>query len=146
MIKKIIFIIIAMSIIWIFFFRKKGYDINWLKHNTETYEQIPFEVQNILDNQKKYQKSEFYDGLFDVSNKGWKIREFEIGPWSDYTLIYNEKDKFKITDRLPIPYIIFNDKLYLPIQYNVYNKKKAEKSFYEVYDLNSKLAIVRLFF
>ena len=105
-----------------------------------TYHELPELVQKLVLDYKNFTKYSIHHELvYNLdSNERFTFETKTTGPWTDYYLL---KDKasgkaFKIPYGKAFPFIIQNNRLYIPVLKNIYNSKKALISTYEKYDLN----------
>lgn len=96
-----------------------------------TYNELPVEVRTYLSKSEDFWNNQ--DLLLFVNNnerKSYHLEATDIGPWIlNYKLIndYNKTD-YIINRGTPCPYILFNNKLYVPSKYlNLVDDSKSAK-------------------
>ncbi|WP_339756216.1 hypothetical protein [Algoriphagus aquimarinus] len=132
---KLISILIATAIIlWFTVFRGcTSRDIGYLSHETVGFKELPVEVQQYLENPTDT-RADINSMILEIPKNNeprYKLETVKtwIGPWVDHSKVIDiQTNKYYEIDRgVPSPYIIFDDKLYIPNTYNI---------FTTVYDLN----------
>lgn len=104
---------------------KNYYQLSSLKHYTMNFNDLPEDVIMYLKNPTDYQK-DIQTMLLELP-KGEKNSKLEtvgtwIGTWVDYEKLINIKNDiyYKINQGTPSPYIVFENKLYVPDRFNIF--------------------------
>ena len=137
--KKKLYIILAVILVLIFFFYKRGMSIESMKHRELKYKELPQELQKLLYEVSNGNTSLPNESLIVLDKKDvYKLEVKKTGPWVDYSLLRKEDHSLevRIPRGFPHPYIIYNDKIYLSKDYNVISRNNYEniiKSLYHEY-------------
>ncbi len=113
-------------IIVIFFSSCNGQNINTLKHENVNFNDLPFEVINCIKNPNDFQeeRSSMLIELPKGKNTEYKVENVKtlLAPWVSYVKLINVKKGiyYKIDRGVPYPYIIFDNKCYIPDRYNIF--------------------------
>lgn len=101
-------------------------NINTLKHEKVKFKDLPFEIIKCIRNPNDFQE-ERNNMLIELpkgKEKNYTLETVKTwtGPWVAYQKLINiEKNiSYKIDRGVPDPYIIFENKLYLPDRYNIF--------------------------
>lgn len=104
---------------------KSYYELSALKHYKVNFNDLPQDVIKYLKNTSKYEIDN-QNMLVELSKSKKTNYSLEtvntfIGPWVSYEkLIDKEKNIFyKIEQGVPDPYIVFENKLYIPDRFNI---------------------------
>lgn len=111
-------IIIIISFLSVTFFNGE-INIDSLNYKEISYNLLPNEVKKELQN--IYLKGYNNDIITINIDEGSYIKKVKkTGPWVDYILLENTKNKYtyRIPTKYPYPYIIYNNKLYLSKNHN----------------------------
>lgn len=121
-------------IIVLLFCSCNGRNINSLKHEIVKFENLPIEVADYLENPEDYHDDILYM-LIELpkgveSRYKIEVKKAMVGPWESHKELINTKEDvlYEIDRDVPRPYIVFENKLYIPDRYNI---------FTTVEDLNS---------
>ncbi len=105
---------------------KSSYELSSLKHYKVDFNVLPKDVIMYLKNPNEYE-TDFQNMLVELpknkkSNYSLETVNTFIGPWVSYEkLIDKEKNIFyKIKQGVPDPYIVFENKLYIPDRFNIF--------------------------
>lgn len=103
-----------------------SYSVNSLKHERVKFKDLPIEIILYLRNPTEVQK-DIQTMLLELpkdKKKNYKLETVNtwIGPWVSYEKLINIKKNitFRIDQGTPSPYIIFEDKLYVPDRHNIF--------------------------
>lgn len=103
-----------------------GRNINTLTNEKVKFEDLPVEIIHYLRNPDDYHDDILYD-LIELPKEKEKNYRMEsigtwIGPWESHKeLIHFKKEvHYKIDQGVPRPYIVFENKLYVPDRYNIF--------------------------
>lgn len=101
-------------------------NINTLKSEKVNFKDLPVEIIKCIKNPNDFQE-ERNNMLIELpkgKNIEYKVENVKtwIGPWVSYVkLIDVEKNiSYKINHGVPSPYIVFENKLYIPDRYNIF--------------------------
>lgn len=117
-------------------------NINSLGNEKVMFKELPFEISQYLENPSDYQL-DIQSMLLELP-KGkkpkYKLETVNtwIGPWVDHEKLINieENISYKIDQGVPSPYIIFEDKLYVPNKHNIFTTvDKLNSLEFTKYDL-----------
>jgi hypothetical protein len=104
---------------------KSCYELSSLKHYTVNFNDLPEDVIMYLKNPSEYE-TDFQNMLVELPknkkvNYSLETVNTLIGTWVLYEkLIDKEKNiYYKIKQGVPDPYIVFEDKLYIPDRFNI---------------------------
>ena len=107
-------------------FSCSGRNIKTLKNDKVKFKDLPVEVAQYLRNPTDY-KNDIQKMLLELpkkKEKGYKLETVNtwIGPWVAYEKLIDIKKNisYKIDQGAPSPYIIFDNKLYIPNKYNIF--------------------------
>lgn len=125
------------------FKRWTSHNIDHLEHTVITFKELPSEVQHYLKNPTDA-KLAINSMILEIpiSNKPhYKLETVNTwtGPWVDHSKIIEIKTNqyFEIDQGVPSPYIIFNNKLYIPNRFNIFTTKgDISKVKFTKYNLN----------
>lgn len=113
-------------IIVILFSSCNGQNINTLKHEKVKFKDLPIEIAHYLRNPTDSQ-NDIQTMLLELpkgKEKNYRLETVKtwIGPWVAHEKLINIKKDiyYKIDQGVPSPYIIFEDKLYVPDRYNIF--------------------------
>lgn len=102
------------------------YNINSLKHEKVKFTDLPVEVTQYLRNPTEAQ-NDIQTMLLELPKEKEKNYRLEtvntrIGPWVAYEKLVDIKKNisYKIDQGVPSPYIVFENKLYVPDRYNIF--------------------------
>lgn len=139
--KYLLFIILILSIISCAVDYDYDYRIIKLSYQELSYEELPKDVKTLFHaasiGRTKKDRLLFVDST-DISTFYLKETETISGPWIAYfKLIDNKKQiSYRIDYSLPFPYILYQNKLYIPEKAEVfYNKEKIYALRYMEYKL-----------
>lgn len=111
-----------------------GHNIKALKSEKVKFEDLPVEIIEYLKNPTDFQ-NDIHTMLLELpkgKKKKYRLETIKtwIGPWVAHEKLINIKKNisYKIDQGVPSPYIVFENKLYVPNKYNI---------FTTVEDLNS---------
>ncbi len=121
--RRIIFILMILSLSGC---NKNYYKLDELKHEKIKFNDLPKDIKIYLKDQGDYQLD--IQSMLIVlpinkkTNYSLETINTLIGPWVSYEkLLDKEKNLFyKIDQGIPSPYIIFENKLYIPNMFNIY--------------------------
>jgi len=112
-------------IIVLLFSSCNGQNIDTLKHEKVKFNDLPVEISEYLKNLSDTQ-NETETRLLELpkeKEKNYKLETVKtlIGPWVAHSKLINIKKDiyYKINQGVPSPYIIFENKLYIPDRYNI---------------------------
>lgn len=101
-------------------------NISALKHEKVKFKDLPVEISEYLKNPTDVQ-NDIQTMLLELpkeKEKNYKLETVDtwIGPWVAYEKLINIKKDiyYKIDQGVPSPYIIFENKLYIPDRYNIF--------------------------
>lgn len=113
-------------IIVMFFSSCNGQNINTLKHEKVKFKDLPIEIVKCIKNPNDFQE-ERNNMLIELpkgKNVDYKVENVKtwIGPWVSYVKLIDIKNNtsYKIDRGVPSPYIVFENKLYVPDRYNIF--------------------------
>ncbi|MBW2962116.1 hypothetical protein [Mesonia aestuariivivens] len=123
-------------------FSCNGRNIKTLKNDKVKSENLPIEILKCIKNPNKFQE-ERNNMLIELpknKNVNYKVENVKtwIGPWVAYVKLTNIKNGtcYKIDQGVPSPYIIFENKLYIPNKYNIFTTEDDLNSLeFTRYDL-----------
>lgn len=113
-------------IIVILFSSCNGQNINTLKSEKVEFRDLPVEIIHYLKNPEYYHDDIQYSLIELPKGKGnnYSLETVKtwIGPWVSHKKLINIKKDiyFKIDQGVPRPYIVFENKLYVPDRYNIF--------------------------
>jgi len=113
-------------IIIILFSSCNGRNIKTLKSEKVKFKYLPVEITHYLSNPDDYHDDILYMLIELPKGKemNYKLETVKtwIGPWVAYEKLINVKKNisYKIDQGVPRPYIIFDNKLYVPDRYNIF--------------------------
>jgi len=123
-ISKILYGVLFLSIL--FFSSCNSRNIKTLKNEKVSFNDLPVEITEHLKNSIDLQ-SDINSMLLELPkgkepNYRLETVNTSIGPWVDYEKLINiNKDiSYKIDQGVPSPYIVYDDKLYVPDRYNIF--------------------------
>ena len=125
---KLISVLIATVIIlWLTVFRGfTSRDIGYLSHETVAFKDLPIEVQHSLENTTNT-RADVNSVILEIPESNESRYKLEtvntwIGPWLDHSKVIDIRTNqyYEIDQGVPSPYIIFDDKLYIPSTYNIF--------------------------
>ena len=125
---KLISVLTATAIIlWFTVFRGcTSLDISYLNNETVAFKNLPIEVQQYLENPTDI-RTDVNSMILEIPKDNeprYKLETVKtwIGPWVDHSKIIDTETKqyYEIDQGLPSPYIIFDNKLYIPNTYNIF--------------------------
>lgn len=101
-------------------------NINTLKSEKVKYKDLPIEIVKCIKNPNDFQEER--NSMLIELPKGrdadYKVENVKtlIGPWVSYVKLINIKKDiyYKIDQEVPSPYIVFENKLYVPDRYNIF--------------------------
>ena len=101
-------------------------NINTLKHEKVKFRDLPAEIIQYLQNPTDYQ-NDIQTMLLELpkgKENNYRLETVKtwIGPWVAHEKLLNIKNNisYKIDQGVPSPYIIFENKLYVPDRYNIF--------------------------
>ncbi len=113
-------------IIVMFFSSCNGQNISTLKHEKVKFKDLPIEIVKCIKNPNDFQE-ERNNMLIELpkgKNVDYKVENVKtwIGPWVSYVKLIDIKNNtsYKIDRGVPSPYIVFENKLYVPDRYNIF--------------------------
>ena len=115
-----------LLIIVIFFSSCKGQNISTLKHEKVKFKDLPIEIVRCIKNPNDFQeeRNNMVIELPKGKDPEYKVENVKtwIGPWVSYVKLINIKKDiyYKIDREVPYPYIVFENKLYVPDRYNIF--------------------------
>lgn len=144
--KKNKWILLIISVLMVGCSSSYNYSVNSLKSETLSYSELPITIKDFLNDPGGYR---------DISPEGtnlgvkslvsldgdslFSIKIIMIGPWVDYTKLIDLKKNivYRIDQGVPFPYIISDNKLYIPNEYNILfsTTKNFEKYTFTCYEL-----------
>lgn len=113
---------------------QEGKNIKKLEHRELVFQELPKPVQNVLKDPSEFKieddsiyKSDDIQNLLVLDiNKKYKdssVSYYPFGPksWIRYRLLIdlNKNKKYRLPRKPSRPYIIYNNRLYIPIKYNI---------------------------
>lgn len=113
-------------IIIILFSSCNGQNINTLKSEKVKFKDLPVEITQYLKNPTEAENDipTMLLELPEGKKKNYRLETVKtrIGPWVAYEKLINiQKDiYYKIDQGVPSPYIVFENKLYIPDRYNIF--------------------------
>ena len=124
------------------FFISCGNNIDNLKHQKVKFTDLPLEVAEYLRNPTDY-KDDIQNRMLEIPkgmDKEYRLETVNtlIGPWvSHHKIISTKTGKFyEIDQGVPSPYIVHNNKLYIPDKYNMFTMADEIESLnFTQYDL-----------
>jgi len=125
--KFISVVIVVFIILYVTVFRGcTSRNINYLSHEVVTFDSLPVEVQQYLEDPADV-KLDVHSMILEIpkGNKPhYKLETVKtwIGPWVDHQKVINIQTNqyYEIDQGVPSPYIIFGDKLFIPNTYNIF--------------------------
>lgn len=138
--KKKIFLLMVLGVGLVIALRSCDYRLWMLRNRELTFSELPPEVQTRLSNIPSCDPS---IGMFlpinekDSLNYSLTSVKTFIGPWIKYNKLtdLNKKVVYRIERAAPNPYILFENKLYIPDRYNILCSTNRYKAIYTEYDL-----------
>lgn len=113
-------------IVVILFSSCNGQNINTLKHEKVKFKDLPVEITHYLRNPDDYHDDLQYS-LIELprgKENNYRLETVKtwIGPWVSHKKLINIKNStsYKIDQGVPRPYIVFENKLYIPDRYNIF--------------------------
>jgi len=128
-------------IIIILFSSCNGRNIKTLKSEKVKFKDLPVEITHYLRNPDDYHDDILYMLIELPKGKemNYKLETVKtwIGPWVAYEKLINVKKNitYKIDQGVPRPYIIFDNKLYVPDRYNIFTVGDINSLEFTRYDL-----------
>jgi len=125
---KLISVLIATAIIlWFTVFRGcTSQDIGYLSNETVAFKDLPIEIQQYLENPTET-RADVNSMILEIpksKDARYKLETVNtwIGPWVDHSKVIDIRTNqyYEIDQGVPSPYIIFDDKLYIPNTYNIF--------------------------
>lgn len=125
---KLISVLIAVIIILYFtvFRSYTSRNIGYLNHETIAFKNLPIEIQQYLKSSIDI-RSDVNSMILEIPKDNeprYKLETVKtwIGPWVDHSKVIDTQTNqyYEIDQGVPSPYIIFNDKLYIPHTYNIF--------------------------
>jgi hypothetical protein len=115
------------------------YRISFMFHKNLSYEELPVKIQNCLsDRNISDSLYEAGDGflLIDEEVGRYKFESVFTGPWVDYDKIIDTQKNitYRVERTVPLPFIIYKEKLYVADQYN-YRTLHLREATYSEYKL-----------
>lgn len=113
-------------IIALLFCSCNGQNINTLKSEKVKFKDLPVEITQYLKNPTEVQNDmpTILLELPEGKEKNYRLETVKtwIGPWVSYQKLINNKKNisYKIDREVPDPYIVFENKLYIPDRYNIF--------------------------
>ena len=102
------------------------YELSSLRNERVSFNKLPQDIIQYLKNSVEYQ-IDIQNMLVELpknKNTNYRLETVNtfIGPWVAYQkLVDNEKNiYYKIEQGVPSPYIVFENKLYIPDRYNIF--------------------------
>lgn len=102
------------------------YELSSLKHYTVNFNDLPEDIIMYLKNPTDYQ-NDIQTMLLELpkgKEKNYKLETVDtwLGPWVAYEKLINIKNDvyYKINQGTPSPYILFENKLYIPDRFNIF--------------------------
>ena len=124
--KKSTILIGVLLLSIIFFSSCNGQNIKGLKNEKVKFNDLPTEIIEYVRNPTDLQ-SDILSMLLELPKEKEPNYTLEtvktlIGPWVDHEKLINiKKDiSYKIDQGVPSPYIVYEDKLYIPDRYNIF--------------------------
>jgi hypothetical protein len=103
-----------------------GQNISTLKHEKVEFKDLPLEITQYLRNPTDYQ-NDMQTMLLELpkgNENNYRLETIKtwIGPWVAHEKLINIKNNisYKIDQGVPSPYIVFENKLYVPDRYNIF--------------------------
>ncbi|NJY64325.1 hypothetical protein HC174_16425 [Salinimicrobium sp. CDJ15-81-2] len=97
-----------------------------MKHEKVKFNDLPVEIVNCIKNPNDFQE-ERNNMLIELpkgKNVEYKVENVKtwIGPWVSYVKLINLHNNtfYKIDQEVPNPYILFENRLYVPDRYNIF--------------------------
>jgi hypothetical protein len=119
-----------------------GRNVNTLTNEKVKFQDLPVEIIHYLRNSDDYHEDTLYDLIELPKGKENNYRMESvgtwIGPWESHKELTNIKKDvyYKIDQGVPRPYIVFENKLYVPDRYNIFTTvddlKELEFTRYEL--------------
>ena len=135
--KKGILIRFILMVAVIVIFQSCDYRFWMLKSKKLTFNELPFEVKNYLEN-----PTTTTDLMICISLQDTLIYRLEtvktiIGPWVAYKRLIDRKKNvsYRISQTAATPYIIFQNKLYIPDRWYILYEGNAFEAKYTEYEL-----------
>ncbi len=130
-------ILIALVLVLIIICKSCDYRLWMLKSKKLTFNELPFEVKNYLEN-----PTTTTDLMICISLQDTLIYRLEtvktiIGPWVAYERLIDRKKNvsYRISQTAASPYIIFQNKLYIPDRWYILYEGNAFEAKYTEYEL-----------
>ena len=124
--KKILTISIVLLLSILFFRSCNNRNIEKLANEKINFNDLPFEIKEYLKNPTDLE-SETNLMLLELpkgKDPSYRLETVGtwIGPWVDHEKLINIREdiSFEIDQGVPSPYIIFEDKLYIPDRFNIF--------------------------
>lgn len=102
------------------------YELSSLKHYAVNFNDLPEDIIMYLKNPTDYQ-NDIQTMLLELpkgKEKNYKLETVDtwLGPWVAYEKLINIKNDvyYKINQGTPSPYILFENKLYIPDRFNIF--------------------------
>jgi hypothetical protein len=124
--KKILTILIVLIILILFFRSCNNHNIEKLTNEKVNFNALPFEIKEYLKNPTdlEYETNLMLLELPKGKAPSYRLETVNtwIGPWVDHEKLINihEDISFEIDQGVPSPYIIYEDKLYIPDRFNIF--------------------------
>lgn len=122
--KKVIFLIGGIIIIW--FYCNSDCNISSLSSKRVEFIELPIEVKAFYKDPTKFGDSNasMMDFICLDEIKRYQLETVKtwIGPWISYYKLINIESNisYKIEQGTPLPFVVYDDKLYLVGQYNIF--------------------------
>lgn len=101
-----------------------GQNIKTLKSEKVKFKDLPAEVTHYLRNPEGYHDDIQYDLIELPKENNYRLETVKswTGPWVSHKKLINIKKDiyYKIDQGVPRPYIVFENKLYVPDRYNIF--------------------------
>ena len=113
-------------IIAILFISCGNRNINTLNHEKVKFKDLPVEITHYLKNPNDYHDDILYMLIElprgEENNYRIEVEKTWTGPWESHKTLINIKKNisYKIDWGVPRPYIVFENKLYVPDRYNIF--------------------------
>jgi len=134
--RKILFIILT----FVFYScNSNEYKITRLEHKQLKFVELPTEVRKYLSNRPKCEDDDMllFVDLADTATYSLETVGTLIGPWVDYEkLIDKQKNiSYRINQGVPSPYIVSQNKLFIPDRFNILCGESVFEAIYTEYQL-----------
>lgn len=114
------------------------YDIGYMSSKELTYDELPTKMQECLTNPKLdslFKRDLIY--IFDKEYDRYQVEGVPFGPWILYNKLIDSKKGivYRIEQGRALPYIIYNEKLYIASRFNYHLDEYLRETTFSEYKL-----------